>query len=116
MTQWTFLFMPESVHLQSQAWTERQAALAQEAQKILAGWTKNREADLATSLEAMQKLWACRDFGAASTVYAQWWGDAAKRAVDEMNDARRESFRLIESAQKAIAPPAPAEPPASTAG
>ncbi len=49
MTQWTFLFMPESVHLQSQAWTERQAALAQEAQKILAGWTKNREADLATS-------------------------------------------------------------------
>ena len=111
---WTFFFLPQSLQPQSRAWTERQAALAADAQKIMASWTKHRGADLAASLEAMQKLVACKDPGAASSVYVQWWDDLVKRTLGELEDARRESLRMLESGQAAVptATPSQSAPPA----
>jgi hypothetical protein len=99
---WPFAFpnMPDLWRVQSPPWFEGQAEQLEEIRGMVAAWAKRRQDGVAAYVKLIQDLGSCRDFGAVTTAYGEWWDGAMKRVTADLNDARDETLRLAEIGQK----------------
>lgn len=104
-TAWPFVLpnVAETFQFQMRALLQEQAELLDEAQKIMAAWTKRRQEAMEASFRTFQAISGCKDAGAMTTAYREWLTNSMNRSFADMNDARDDVLRLAEIGQKSVA-------------
>jgi hypothetical protein len=99
----TCFAIPETLRRQNQLLFKEQAALAQDAQMMMAAWVKRRQDGIAAAFKAIEASYSCKDLGAVAAVFDDWWGGALARVMADMSEVSSEAIRMAGHGQKTIA-------------
>lgn len=101
---WPFAWPDMTAAAQSQAssWFQSQSEFAQAAQEMMGAWTKHRQQDFESAVEAMQKIGASRDMGSAAGIYSDWLRGNMDRLQAEIGDVQEEALRLSELGRRSM--------------
>ena len=98
---------PEALKVQMDAVLHDQAELLDEAQKVMAAWTKRRHESMEAGFRTLEKLSGSRDLGEMAAAYSEWLASSMGRIMDDMMAAQKGALRLAEIGQTAMAALAP---------
>ena len=93
---------PEALRVQMDAVLHDQAELLDEAQKMMAAWTKRRHEAMETGFRALEKLSGSRDLSEMAAAYSEWLTSSMGRIMEDMMAAQKGALRLADLGQTAV--------------
>ena len=80
---------------------QQQQELLDDAQQLMAAWTRRRQVALETGIEALRRISACNTPVAMAAICGEWVSGSITRILADLDDAQAHALKMADHFQKA---------------